>query len=66
MEILILLASYGTQFKLKLITRKISLFLYISVNHAPWHMMYGCISLVPMNERVLSKLSKERNINGHK
>ena len=30
------------------------------------HMMYGYTFLVPMNQRVLNKQSKERNINGHK
>ena len=29
-------------------------------------MMYGYTLLVPMNQRVLNKLSKERNISGHK
>ena len=29
---------------------------------APVHMMYGYSLLVPMNHRVLNKLSKERNI----
>ena len=30
------------------------------------HLMYGYTLLVPMNQRVLSKLSKEHNISGHK
>ena len=30
------------------------------------HMMYGYTLLVPMNQGVLSKLSKEYNISGHK
>ena len=30
------------------------------------HMMYGSTLLVPMNQRVLNKQSKERNISGHK
>ena len=34
--------------------------------HALGHMMYGYTLLVPMNQRVLNKLSKERNISGHK
>ena len=34
--------------------------------HALGHMMYGYILLVPMNQRVLNKQSKERNICGHK
>ena len=34
--------------------------------HALWHMMYGYTLLVPMNQRVLNKQSKERNISGHK
>ena len=34
--------------------------------HAPGHMMYGSTLLVPMNQRVLNKQSKERNISGHK
>ena len=34
--------------------------------HALGHMMYGYILLVPMNQRVFSKLSKEYNISGHK
>ena len=40
--------------------------------HALEHMMYGYILLVPMNQRVLKKLSKEHNISkehntsGHK
>ena len=35
-------------------------------NHAIWHMMYGYISLVPINQRVLNMLSKEHNVSGHK
>ena len=31
-----------------------------------WHMMYGYTLLVPMNQRVLNKQSKEHNISGHK
>ena len=34
--------------------------------HARGHMMYGYMLLVPMNERVLNKQGKERNISGHK
>ena len=34
--------------------------------HALGHMMYGYTLLVPMNERVLNKQSKEGNISGHK
>ena len=34
--------------------------------HALGHIMYGYTLLVPMNQRVLNKLSKERNISGHK
>ena len=34
--------------------------------HALGHMMYSYTLLVPMNQRVLNKLSKERNISGHK
>ena len=34
--------------------------------HALGHMMYGSTLLVPMNQRVLNKQSKERNISGHK
>ena len=30
------------------------------------NMMYGYTLLVPMNQRVLNKLRKERNISGHK
>ena len=33
--------------------------------HALGHMMYGSTLLVPMNQRVLNKQSKERNISGH-
>ena len=33
--------------------------------HALGHMMYGYTLLVPMNQRVLNKQSKERNISGH-
>ena len=29
------------------------------------HMMYGYTLLVPMNQKVLNKLSKEHNISGH-
>ena len=31
------------------------------VTHALGHMMYGYTLLVPMNQRVLNKISKERN-----
>ena len=31
--------------------------------HALGHMMYGYTLLVPINQRVLNKQSKERNIN---
>ena len=34
--------------------------------HALGRMMYGYTLLVPMNQRVLNKLSKEHNISGHK
>ena len=34
--------------------------------HAFGHMMYGYTLLVPMNKRVLNKLSKELNTSGHK
>ena len=34
--------------------------------HALGHMAYGYTLLVPMNQRVPSKLSKERNISGPK
>ena len=34
--------------------------------HALGHMMYGYTLLVPMNQRVLNKLSKEHNISGNK
>ena len=34
--------------------------------HALGHMMYGYTLLVPMNQRVLNKQSKERNISGDK
>ena len=34
--------------------------------YALGHMMYGYTLLVPMNQRALSKQSKERNISGHK
>ena len=34
--------------------------------HALGRMMYGYTLLVPMNQRVLHKLSKEHNISGHK
>ena len=34
--------------------------------YALWHMMYGYTLLVPMNQKVLNKLSKEHNISGHK
>ena len=34
--------------------------------HSLGHMMYGYTLLVPMNQRVLSKLSKEFDISGHK
>ena len=34
--------------------------------HALGHMMYGSTLLVPMNQRVLNKQSKERNISDHK
>ena len=36
------------------------------VTHTLGHMMYGYTLLVPMNQRVLNKLSKERNVSGHK
>ena len=34
--------------------------------HALGHMMYRYTLLVPINQRVLNKLSKEHNISGHK
>ena len=34
--------------------------------HALGHMMYRYILLVPMNQSVLNKQNKERNISGHK
>ena len=34
--------------------------------HAFGHVMYGYTLLVPTNQRVLNKLSKERIISGHK
>ena len=34
--------------------------------HALGDMMYGYTLLEPMNQRVLNKLSKENDINGHK
>ena len=34
--------------------------------HALRPMMYGYTLLVPMDQRVLNKLSKEHNISGHK
>ena len=34
--------------------------------HAPQRKMYGYTLLVPMNQSVLTKESKERNISGHK
>ena len=34
--------------------------------HALGHMMYGYTLLVPMNQRVLNKLSKEHNLISHK
>ena len=30
------------------------------------HIKYSCTLLVPVNQKVLNKLSKERNIGGHK
>ena len=30
------------------------------------HMMYGYTLLVPINQRVLNKISKEHNVSGHK
>ena len=38
----------------------------IVATHALGHMMYDYTLLVPMNQRVLNKLSKERNISGYK
>ena len=37
-----------------------------SLTHALGHMMYGYTLLVPVNQRVLNKLSKELNISGQK
>ena len=34
--------------------------------HTLGHIMYGYTLLVPMNQRVINKLRKERNISGHK
>ena len=34
--------------------------------HALGHIMYGYTLLVPTNQRVLKKLSKEHNVSGHK
>ena len=34
--------------------------------HALGHIMYGYTLMVPMNQSVLNKLSKERNISGRK
>ena len=34
--------------------------------HALGHMMYGYTLLVPMNQRVLNKQGKERNISSNK
>ena len=34
--------------------------------HALGHMKYGFTLLVPMNQRVLNKLSRESNMSGHK
>ena len=34
--------------------------------HALGSMTYGYTLLVPWNQRVLNKLSRERNVNGHK
>ena len=39
---------------------------YFVATHALGQMMHGSTLLVPMNLRVLNKLSKERNISGHK
>ena len=41
-------------------------FIMKTTTHALGHMMYGYSFLVPMNQGVLSKLSKEYNISGHK
>ena len=38
----------------------------IVATHEIGHMMYGYTLLVTMNQRVLNKLSKDRNISGHK
>ena len=35
-------------------------------SHALAYMMCGYTLLVPMNQTVLNKLSKERNVSGHK
>ena len=37
---------------------------YFVATHALGHMMHGSTLLVPMDQRVLSKQSKERNISG--
>ena len=39
---------------------------FVATNHAFGHMTNGCTMLVPMNQRVFKKLSKERNIIIHK
>ena len=37
----------------------------VVATHAVGHMMYGYTLPVPLNQRVLNKQSKERNISGH-
>ena len=38
----------------------------LAATRALGHMMYGYTLLVPVNQRVLNKLSKEHNKSGHK
>ena len=38
----------------------------LMITHALGHMIYGYTLLVPINQRVLKKLSKEHNISSHK
>ena len=38
----------------------------LAATHALGHMIYGYTLLVPMNQRVLNRLSKEHNISGYK
>ena len=36
------------------------------VTYVLWHMMHGYTLLVPMNQKVLNKLSRDHNIGGRK